>query len=82
MAKSEKRKIGDVGEGLTAKFLEERGYKIVERNYLKKWGEIDIVAQNKEGLHFIEVKSISNPNFRHLSKDFRDRQSKCKYRIF
>jgi putative endonuclease len=64
MTKSEKREIGDVGEALTAKFLEGKGYKIVERNYLKKWGEIDIVAQNKDGLHFIEVKSISNPNFR------------------
>lgn len=59
MAKSEKRKIGDIGEELTARFLEKKGYKIVERNYLKKWGEIDLVAQNKDGLHFIEVKSLT-----------------------
>ncbi|MDP2668286.1 MAG: YraN family protein [bacterium] len=64
MSKTEKRKIGDIGEEFTCRFLEKRGYKIVERNYLKKWGEIDVVAQNKDGLHFIEVKSISNPNFR------------------
>src|SRR3989344_6851434 len=62
--KTEKRKIGDIGEEFTARFLGKKGYKIIERNYLKKWGEIDIVAQNKDGLHFIEVKSISNPNFR------------------
>ena len=69
--KTEKRKIGDIGEELAARFLEERGYKIVERNYLKKWGEIDIVAlrqtQGKHSqdnvLHFIEVKSITNPNY-------------------
>lgn len=59
MPKTEKRKIGDIGEEFTARFLEKRGYKIVERNYLKKWGEIDIVAQNKDGLHFIEVKSLT-----------------------
>ena len=72
MAKTEKRKIGDIGEELAARFLKKRGYKIVERNYLKKWGEIDIVAlrqtQGKYGqdnvLHFIEVKSLT---WRHVS---------------
>src|SRR3989338_3710403 len=59
MAKSEKRKIGDIGEELTARFLEKKGYKIIEQNYLKKLGEIDIVAKNKHGLHFIEVKSLT-----------------------
>jgi|SRR3989338_2051219 len=59
MAKSEKRKIGDIGEELTARFLEKKGYKIIEQNYLKKWGEIDIVAKNKDMLHFIEVKSLT-----------------------
>ena len=44
---------------MACRFLEKREYKIVERNYLKKWGEIDIVAQNREGLHFIEVKSLA-----------------------
>lgn len=64
MPKTEKRKIGDIGEELTCRFLKKKGYSIVERNYLKKWGEIDIVAKNRDSLHFIEVKSISNPNFR------------------
>lgn len=59
MPKTEKRKIGDMGEELASRFLEKRGYKIIERNYLKKWGEIDIVAKNREGLHFIEVKSLA-----------------------
>lgn len=59
MSKTEKRKIGDIGEEFTCRFLEKRGYKIVERNYLKKWGEIDVVAKNKDGLHFIEVKSLT-----------------------
>lgn len=57
--KTEKRKIGDIGEALVARFLEKRGYRIVERNYLRKWGEIDIVAGKDKVLHFIEVKSLT-----------------------
>lgn len=49
---------------MACRFLMERGYKVVERNYRKKWGEIDIVAEKDGILHFVEVKAISNPNFR------------------
>jgi len=61
MAITEKRKIGDLGENLACKFLKKEGLKIVERNYWKKWGEIDIVAFDKkvDKLHFIEVKTVS-----------------------
>jgi putative endonuclease len=61
MVKTEKRRIGDIGENLACKFLEKRGLKIEERNYLKKWGEIDIVAINKGNnkIHFVEVKTVS-----------------------
>ena len=61
---TEKQKIGNIGESLACRFLEGRGFKIVERNYRKKWGELDIVAEKGGGLHFVEVKAISNPNFR------------------
>ena len=61
MAITEKREIGDIGENLACKFLKKEGLKIVERNYLKKWGEIDIVAKCKQSqkLHFVEVKTVS-----------------------
>src|SRR3989338_11056514 len=55
---------GNLGEKLAARFLVERGFKITETNYRKKWGEIDIVAEKDGILHFVEVKAISNPNFR------------------
>ncbi len=63
MAKTEKRKVGDFGEHIAAKFLERHEFKILERNYLKKWGEIDLVAERKWGeegsiLHFVEVKTV------------------------
>jgi len=58
--KTAKRKLGDTGEGVACKYLEGRGYSIVERNYLKPWGEIDIVAKKANKLYFIEVKSVSH----------------------
>ena len=39
-------------------FLMKHGFDVIERNYLRKWGEIDIVANKKESLHFIEVKTV------------------------
>jgi len=48
MAKSEKRKIGDRGENIACRFLKKKGFEIIERNYWKKWGEIDIVARKKQ----------------------------------
>ena len=56
---TEKQKIGKIGEDYTCKYLEKQGYKIIERNYLKKWGEIDIVAKKDKKIHFVEVKSVS-----------------------
>lgn len=41
------------------KFLMKRGYKIVDRNYRRPWGELDIIAERKGKIHFIEVKSMS-----------------------
>ena len=59
MAKTAKRQLGDVGEGVACTYLEGRGYRILERNYLKPWGEIDIVAEKSNKLYFVEVKSVS-----------------------
>ena len=59
MAKTKKREIGDKGEDIVCKYLEGKGYKIVERNYWKPWGEIDIVAEKGAVLSFVEVKSTS-----------------------
>lgn len=59
---SEKRKIGDLGEDIAVKYLQNKGFHVKARNYLKKWGEIDIVAQNKDILHFVEVKTVSREN--------------------
>ena len=57
--KSAKRQIGDIGEDIACKHLERKGYRILGRNYLKPWGEIDIIAEKADLLSFVEVKSVS-----------------------
>lgn len=53
-----KRQIGDLGEKIAANFLVKHSYTILEKNYLKRWGEIDIIAKSKEGeLIFVEIKT-------------------------
>lgn len=52
--------IGKIGEDIASDWLVKKGFSIIERNYLKKWGEIDIVAHEKDGkVHFVEVKTVS-----------------------
>lgn len=51
--------MGNIGEACVAEFLTRRGYQILDRNYLKKWGELDIVAKKGRVIHFVEVKSVS-----------------------
>ena len=52
------RKRGDKGEDIAVKYLLNNRFEILDRNYLKKWGEIDIVAKKSGTLHVIEVKTI------------------------
>ena len=65
--RTEKRKIGDIGENIASKFLMKHGFEIVEQNYSKKWGEIDIIARRSEKLHFIEVKSVTRDSLKYVS---------------
>lgn len=56
---SDSQKIGEIGEDVACKYLIKKGYLVLERNYTRKWGEIDIIAQKDSKLYFIEVKSRS-----------------------
>ena len=48
-----------LGEDIGCRYLREKGFEIVGRNYLKKWGEIDIIVAKGGRVHFIEVKTAS-----------------------
>src|SRR3989338_6477693 len=56
---SETQKTGEIGENIAVKFLMKHSFSILDRNYTKKWGEIDIIAEKQNKLYFIEVKSVS-----------------------
>jgi putative endonuclease len=75
--------IGKIGEDIASKWLTDKGFLIIERNYLKKWGEIDIVArlpaarlsgrqgqagETAEKVHFVEVKAVSHETKRELEQ--------------
>jgi len=49
--------FGKAAENAAAEFLKAKGYKILERNYKNKFGEIDIIAQFKGVICFVEVKA-------------------------
>jgi putative endonuclease len=55
--------LGQFGENVACDYLENNGYKILERNFRSVIGEIDIIAKDGEVLVFIEVKTKSNFDF-------------------
>jgi len=56
-------KLGDWGEELAVRFLEENRYKIMATNYRCAYGEVDIVAMDGEELVFVEVRTRRPGNF-------------------
>ena len=54
---------GQCGEDAAVEFLKKKKYKIIERNYKNRIGEIDIIAKTKTDLVFIEVKTRSSDKF-------------------
>jgi len=69
---SNKQKVGKLGEDVACKFLMKHGFEILERNYTKKWGEIDVIAKKDNKIFFIEVKAVSCetlPDFNNRNQD-------------
>jgi putative endonuclease len=58
--KKDPRKIGVDAESIAADFLTKQGFKILEKNFKTKVGELDIIARDKDTLCFVEVKCRSN----------------------
>lgn len=74
--KSKKRQIGDIGEDIAVKYLLENSYEILDRNYLKPYGEIDIIALKNNTISFVEVKTRKDDSFAYASEsvDFYKKQ--------
>jgi len=59
---NDSRFLGRNGEDKAAQYLVRKGYTIVDRNYTSRFGEIDIIAKNKNYIVFVEVKARKNSN--------------------
>lgn len=57
--KSQNKQIGAWGEQITAKNFHNRGFRLLGLNYRKKYGEIDVIVQKANVIHFVEVKTVS-----------------------
>ena len=66
--KTEKQIIGDLGEHFAVNYLASRHFVIKEKNYRKKWGELDIIAEKDSELRFVEVKSVVTASRRGFAK--------------
>ena len=69
----EKRQIGAIGEKKAAAYLRGKGYRILERNFSCRYGEADIIAQDRECLVFVEVKMRKDARFAE-AREFVDRR--------
>ena len=59
----DKRLIGILGEKLVCKWYTDRKYKLIGVNYKTRFGEIDIIAQNRNTVVFVEVKTRKDDKF-------------------
>lgn len=57
MAADERQILGRKGEKTAAKYLKKNGWKILERNYVSPFGEVDIIARKDTTIAFVEVKT-------------------------
>ena len=78
---SETQKIGEMGENIATRFLMKHNFSILDRNYTKKWGELDIVAEKNNKLYFIEVKSVSRETLNtFIPKSYNDSDDRYQHR--
>ena len=58
-----KQETGKRGEQIACKALEKKGYRILERNYHCRYGEIDLIARHRDYIVFVEVRSKTGHSF-------------------
>jgi len=82
---TQKAELGKLGEDLACRYLVDKGYKIIERNFRKPWGELDIIVKSPEKiLVFVEVKTAqqSSPQaMRQFGNEFGNQSGNSNCRI-
>ncbi len=71
---------GAWGEALAAEYLRNHRYKILACGYYSRFGEIDLIAQNRKYLIFVEVKLRKSANFA-LAREYVNRQKQDRIRM-
>ncbi len=67
-----RKEVGRIGESVAAQFLERKGFNIIDRNYRKPWGEIDLIAEKGGIVRFVEVKTLSRESSPDISREMSD----------
>jgi len=87
-ARSHHLTTGELGEAIAAQWLLGKQYSVIERNYRKKWGEIDIITRDihtskeaTESIRFIEVKSVSYETREELNEAVHSREWRPEERV-
>lgn len=76
----QRHELGKIGEDLACIYLQKNNYKIVERNFRCKTGEIDIIAKDKDELVFIEVKTRASKEYGNPAEAVDNRKQKHIYK--
>lgn len=71
---------GAWGEALAAEYMRKKHYKLVAAGYRSRFGEIDLIVQNRKNLVFVEVKTRKNAQFAKAA-DYVDRRKRDKIRV-
>ena len=69
--------LGRWGEEQAARYLQKKGYKIVGMNYQNRFGEIDIIAERRKAVIFVEVKTRKDDRFAE-AREFVDDKKKSR----
>lgn len=72
------RKFGDLGEKVACYYLSRNNYRVIDRNYRRPWGEIDIICRKDDLLIFCEVKTRDLANVKHYLAEFSVNSQKIK----
>ena len=71
---------GAWGEALAAEYLRKKHYKILAQSYRSRFGEIDLIVQNRKFLVFVEVKLRKTADFA-LAREYVDRKKQDRIRV-